>query len=296
METTWTVAGHTLSGLLAEPEQPIGTVLALHGGGYSAGYWHNPVDVGASLLTLGPQLGFRVAAIDRPGYGASHGITGADVRVENQSKLMLELAASLKADGLPLFVIGHSMGAILAIRMGADAADGLVDGIDVSGVPFVFDGAPVDAESLRSVDYLPDLPVEFARGMFYGPDGTFEDGVLAADRTMARPTPAAEIIDALECPNATPGVAPLVRCPIQITRAEFENSSGGGRESLDRLGSLFTGSSRVVLQWQVDSGHNISLHHVAQAYHLRALAFFDEVRRHPTHVQSTNAVTPLPKG
>ena len=28
--------------------------------------------------------------------------------------------------------------------------------------------------------------------------------------------------------------------------------------------------------WQRASGHNISLHHVARAYHLRALAFFDE--------------------
>jgi hypothetical protein len=28
--------------------------------------------------------------------------------------------------------------------------------------------------------------------------------------------------------------------------------------------------------WQRASGHNISLHHVARAYHLRAIAFFDE--------------------
>ena len=71
-------------------------------------------------------------------------------------------------------------------------------------------------------------------------------------------------------------MARSVRVPIQLTRAEFENSSGGGREGLERCGALFTSSPRVALQWQVASGHNISLHRVARAYHLRAIAFFDE--------------------
>ena len=44
----------------------------------------------------------------------------------------------------------------------------------------------------------------------------------------------------------------------------------------DSSGALFTSSPRVELAWQQASGHNISLHHVARAYHLRAIAFFDE--------------------
>lgn len=59
--------------------------------------------------------------------------------------------------------------------------------------------------------------------------------------------------------------------------AEFENSSNGGPAVLARGVSLFTNSPRVVSHLQVGSGHNISLHKVARAYHLRALAFFDEV-------------------
>jgi hypothetical protein len=53
-------------------------------------------------------------------------------------------------------------------------------------------------------------------------------------------------------------------------------SSGGGREGLESCGALFTSSPRVELAWQLASGHNISLHRVARAYHLRAIAFFDE--------------------
>ena len=63
---------------------------------------------------------------------------------------------------------------------------------------------------------------------------------------------------------------------MRITRAESTCRRGGGREGLESCGALFTSSSRVELAWQRASGHNISLHHVARAYHLRAIAFFDE--------------------
>jgi hypothetical protein len=53
--------------------------------------------------------------------------------------------------------------------------------------------------------------------------------------------------------------------------------AGGGRDGLERYGALFTSSPRAVPEWQRASGHNISLHRVARAYHLRAVAFFDEV-------------------
>ena len=68
--------------------------------------------------------------------------------------------------------------------------------------------------------------------------------------------------------------------PVRITRAESDVSSGGGRVGLDSRGALFTSSPRVVLAWQRASVHNISLHRVARAYHLRAIAFFDEALRH----------------
>jgi hypothetical protein len=101
--------------------------------------------------------------------------------------------------------------------------------------------------------------------------------MLTAEAHMSRPVPAAEIIDAVECPQATPQLAKSVTVPIQITRAEFDNSSGGGREGVEHCASLFTNSPRVLVQWQAASGHNISLHRVARAYHLRAIAFFDEI-------------------
>ena len=278
--TTWEVSGHRLSGMDAPPAgTPRATIVALHGGGYSAGYWDHPLDPAASLLTLGSALGYRVVAIDRPGYGASYGLVGDSVRADRQAEIVFDLIDTLRADGdtgAAVFLIGHSMGAVLALRMAASARAGVIAGLDISGLPFFFDEALIDRYELASLDYLPDSSRGLRRALFYGPDGTFDADMIAAEECLTRPIPAAEIIDAVACPVSTPVLAPKITVPVRITRAESDVSSGGGREGLESCGALFTSAPRVELAWQRASGHNISLHHVARAYHLRAIAFFDE--------------------
>src|SRR6516225_4087015 len=98
--TTWNVSGQRLSGTDARPAgAPRATIVALHGGGYSADYWNHPLDPAASLLTLGLALGYRVVAIDRPGYGASHGLVRDSVRADRQTEIVLDLIDMLRADG-----------------------------------------------------------------------------------------------------------------------------------------------------------------------------------------------------
>jgi len=278
--TVWEVSGQRLSGTDTRPaDTPRATIVALHGGGYSAGYWDHPLDPAASLLTLGSALGYRVIAIDRPGYGASHGLVRDSVRADRQTEIVLELVDMLRADGgtgAAVFLIGHSMGAVLTLHMAAAAPAGAIAGLDISGLPFVFDEALADKQQLASLDFLPDNSREFRRALFYGPDGTFDADMIAAEERLIHPIPAAEIIDAVECPVSTPLLAPKITVPVRITRAESDVSSGGGREGLESCGALFSSSPRVELAWQRASGHNISLHHVARAYHLRAIAFFDE--------------------
>jgi pimeloyl-ACP methyl ester carboxylesterase len=278
--TSWEVRGQRLSGKDTRPAgPPRATILALHGGGYSAGYWDDPLDPAASLHTLGPALGYRVIAIDRPGYGASHGLVGDSVRADRQTEIVLDLIDTLRADGdtgAAVFLIGHSMGAVLALHMAAAGRAGAIAAVDISGLPFVFDEALADKNQLASLDFLPDNSQVFRRALFYGPDGTFDADMIAAEGRLIRPIPAAEIIDAVECPVSTTVLAPKITVPVRITRAESDVSSGGGREGLESCGALFTASPRVELAWQRYSGHNISLHHVARAYHLRAIAFFDE--------------------
>jgi pimeloyl-ACP methyl ester carboxylesterase len=110
--TTREVRGQRLSGKDTRPAgAPRATIVALHGGGYSAGYWDHPLDPAASLHTLGSALGYRVVAIDRPGYGASHGLVRDSVRADRQTEIVLDLIDMLQADGdtgAAVFIIGHS--------------------------------------------------------------------------------------------------------------------------------------------------------------------------------------------
>lgn len=63
--------GTTITGRRARADGPSGLVVALHGGGYDARYWHASDEHQASLLRLGAALGFEVVAVDRPGNRAS---------------------------------------------------------------------------------------------------------------------------------------------------------------------------------------------------------------------------------
>ena len=272
--------GLQLSGTDVSPAgAPRATILALHGGGYSAGYWDHPLDPDASLLKLGPALGYRVVAVDRPGYGASYGLTGPDVRMARQAEVVLDLAGQLRADpgsGAGVFLIGHSMGAVLVLHMAAADDGGVISGADFSGLPYRFP-QPVSRAILEQGVLLPALGREVRRKQFYGPDGSFDPKVIEAEDAIVRPIPAAEIIDAIDCATATPALAARVTAPMQVTWAEYDATSAGSRATLDELGGLFTASPRVDLIWQLGSGHNISLEYLARPYHLRAIAFFDEV-------------------
>ena len=65
------VDGIPMSGLLAEAGQPRAVVVALHGGATTSAYFDCPGHPRLSLLRSGPDLGFTVLAMDRPGFGSS---------------------------------------------------------------------------------------------------------------------------------------------------------------------------------------------------------------------------------
>jgi len=64
-------------------------VVALHGGGSSAGYWDGPAP-GQSFVRLALQRGFAVLALDRPGYGASGGADPATLRISQQVETLFD--------------------------------------------------------------------------------------------------------------------------------------------------------------------------------------------------------------
>jgi pimeloyl-ACP methyl ester carboxylesterase len=294
------VSGVRLSGLLARPVRgsrgpddparpgggPRGTILALHGGGSRAAYWHRDADPDTSLLVLGASLGWTVLALDRPGYGASAGLPRERQNLDRQAPLLFRLIQDLPAHlggdvGAGVFLAGHSMGAILALRMGAaEAGRGLL-GVAAGGVPLRYTegkaramaAVPTDGElvpPLRGPGTGPET--------YFGPPGSYDPVLLTREGRVVAPVPIAEFEDARDNPLTLPGVLGKVRVPVHWTVAEYETSNLAGPEVLEEAGRLLTQAPRVELHTQPGVGHNMSLHFAARAYHLRVLAFAEECR------------------
>jgi pimeloyl-ACP methyl ester carboxylesterase len=60
---------------------------------------------------------FRIVAIDRPGFGYSS--FGKAMHLQEQSNMILPLLEKIKSDK-PMFLVGHSMGGPVAVKMAAD--------------------------------------------------------------------------------------------------------------------------------------------------------------------------------
>jgi pimeloyl-ACP methyl ester carboxylesterase len=273
----------TLSGLFGRQlAPPKAMIVALHGGGHRAQYWHCQDPPEASLLTLGPRLGYEVIALDRPGYGACYDVSLSEQSVANQSRVLLKAIHHWRGrrSDLPVFLIGHSLGGIVALTMASGAAKHVVAGVDVSGIPLRYSDEMQEAlhrprERIDETHYS-SVSRELIRELFFGPSETFETKALEKCVRLSAPLPIGELLDVVNCPRDLPPRMLEIVAPVQITIPEFERSSIGGEEMLEYARAQLTSSARVSTVLQKASAHNISMHLVARAYHLRALAFFDE--------------------
>lgn len=279
-------AGLRLSARIARAEgsAPSATVLALPGGGYLSNYWDNAVDPGASLLTLGAKLGYNVISIDRPGYGRSVGLSDEEQLLDPQADRLAQLVSDLSKAidvGAGVFLIGHSMGGILALMIAALQRNPSLLGVDASGVPRRFTPAMAAAveESLEQLRKAPVVATaEQKAPLFYGPSGSYDPRMIEEEGQWSAPCPPAEMADAtLNWPDRFAAIAARIRVPVQYTLGEFEMVTDNSPEALAATAREFTASPRVVVHRQTLSSHNVSLHRVSRAYHLRAFAFFDEV-------------------
>ena len=277
------VDGQPITGLRAGEGAERGLIIALHGGGYDARYWH--ADPALSLLESGARLGFDVVAIDRPGYRGS--VTGSPegVNMTRQVDSVFALIAALDPSGqIPVSLIGHSMGGILALMIAADARASRLLAVDVSGVPLRY---PPKMQEIveQSTELAKSSPTTgeagrdpaMLRWMFYGHEGSYDPRVtVGIDAQNA--VPSAEMADAFNAPSNLPPLMRQIRIPLQWTIADQEKSSLGGESILAEIRELMAECPYLRTSLQRASGHNISAHHVGFAYHLRALAFFDECR------------------
>ncbi|WP_409239854.1 alpha/beta hydrolase [Streptomyces sp. PA5.6] len=264
--------GLALSALLCEPAgPPRALVVAVHGGGMRAGYFHGRARPELSLLRLGARLGCTVLAVDRPGYGRSAAALPDGLPLAEQTPLLRAALADFAGRhpvGAGHFVLAHSFGGKLALALAAHAGDGDgLLGVDISGCGRHY--APGAEEEVRH-----RRPA--ARRRHWGPLRLYPPGTFRQSAGTVAPMPVREAAELAGWPGLFDRLAPRVRVPVRFTFAEHELWWRRQEPDLAALAAAFTAAPRVLLEHQPGAGHNISLGWAARAYHLRALAFLEE--------------------
>lgn len=271
------VDGVPMSGLIAAADEPRAVVVAFHGGSSTAAYFDCPGHPSLSLLRMGADNGYTMVALDRPGYGASAPYPDAMERPEQRIALVygaIDKILGANPRGAGLFLVGHSAGCELAVRLAADdrAEQSGVIGLELAGTGVEYDAAMAEImksatatgrpTGLREVLWQPAelYPPDVLSGMTNSSTGAlYEVG-------MTRSWPRQDF----------PALAPQVKVPVQFSAAEHERVWRSDADAMAQIAAMFTSAPRFVTNEQQDTGHNMSLSLNAAAYHSSVLSFVEE--------------------
>jgi pimeloyl-ACP methyl ester carboxylesterase len=271
------VDGVPMSGLMATAADPRGVIVAFHGGASTAAYFDCPGHPRLSLLRAGAALGYTVIALDRPGYGASAPYPDAMRHPEQRVALAFGAVDKILGSnprGAGLFLLAHSAGCELAVRMAADerAEHSTLLGLELAGTGLQYADAANEILKTATATHRPTglrellwhpahlYPAEVLSGITNSSTGALYEVTMVKD--WAR--------------RDFSALAGEVRVPVQFSVAEYERVWKSDPEALAEIAAMFTGSPRFVINEQVGAGHNLSLSVSAAAYHLKVLSFVED--------------------
>ncbi|MEO3787488.1 alpha/beta fold hydrolase [Actinocorallia sp. B10E7] len=270
------VGGIPMSARLQEAQNPRAVVLALHGGATTSLYYDAPNRPRLSLLRAGAALGFTVLALDRPGYGAS----AAHAAELNSAARRVDLAYAAvermlegRPRGAGVFLMAHSSGCELAVRMAGDER-----GADLLGLELAGTGRHRHERAMRLWEDWRGREREAREGLraiLWGPPHLYPDD-LVGGYSVSASAPPYEGVEAESWPRGLPGLAARIPVPVHYSLGDHEMWWRSGSQALEDIASLFTASPLVSVHEQAGGGHNLSLGNSALAYHLRVLSFVEE--------------------
>lgn len=269
------VDGIPMSALVSEADSPRATVVAIHGGATTSAYFDCPGYPRLSLLRLGAALGVTVIALDRPGFGAS--ASQAEEMADPTRRVDLAYGTVDRIlDGRPrgegLFIVAHSAGCELALRMAGDERGSRLLGLEIAGT------GRRHQPAARDILRRPELR-DVRRGVrellwqtahLYPPE-IINDAV----RGSWSPSYEATVV-ANWSKSDFPCLAAQVQVPIRFSLGDNEAFWEAGQTGLADVAAMFTASPCVVVNEQRDGPHNLSLGLTAAAYHLGVLSFVEE--------------------
>lgn len=271
------VDGVPMSGLVAAVEEPKAVVVAFHGGSSTAAYFDCPGHPSLSLLRMGADNGYTVVALDRPGYGSSAPYPDAMERPEQRIALAygaIDKILGASARGAGLFLVGHSAGCELVVRMATDdrAEQAGVIGLELAGTGVQYDAAMAEIMKAATATGRPTG----LRELLWQPAELYPPDVLS-DMTNSSTGALYEVGMTTSWPRQDfPALAPHVRVPVQFSAAEHERVWRSDADAMAQIAAMFTSSPRFVTNEQSGTGHNMSLSLNAAAYHGSVLSFVEE--------------------
>lgn len=271
------VDGVPMSGLVALAEDPKAVIVAFHGGGSTAAYFDCPGHPDLSLLRAGAERGYTMLALDRPGYGSSAPYPDAMARPEQRVALAygaIDKVLGGKPCGAGLFLLGHSAGCELAVRLAADqhADEAGVIGLELAGIGVEYHPAAADILKTAAATQRPTG----LRDVLWQPADLYPDDVLSG-MTNSATGAMYEVEMTKNWPRQDfPALASRVRVPVQFTVAEHERVWRSDPETIANIGAMFTSSPRFAVNEQAGTGHNLSLSISAATYHTTVLSFVAE--------------------
>lgn len=265
-----------MSALVRSVAQPRAIIVALHGGAATSRYFHHPGRSDLSLLDVGAALGFTVVALDRPGYGdsAAHApsLMSPDRRVDLAYAAVRKLVGT-QAHDADMFVLAHSAGCELAVRMAADKRGRYLLGLELAATGRRFH--PTAEEILANGESTPGKPIGLRR-VLWQPAELYPDNVIGGKHFVSS-APAYEA-DAVTwwAPRDFAQLAGEVRIPVHYTLGEHELVWRNDGAEMAEIAALFGSSPRVVTELLAHGVHNLSVGLAARAYHLKILSFVEE--------------------
>lgn len=273
------IGSTVLSGLYRGASNPKALIFCIHGGSYTSRYFGFRSQKSATLLDIAPEFGYSVVAIDRPGYGAAENLV---VNFDRQAEILREAAARSLAQYAPaspgVFIVGHSIGAMLAMLIASGPGTLDIAGIDLNGAGISY--RPASEKGLAAYAAMANPPREPDRERrlkrMFGPAGTYDPNVADEDLKSAPLSQPSEIKEAIGWPDRVRSVAATVAVPVNFSLSEFDALWEATPDKLAQASALFAQSPFVEARVQRFAGHSVHLHRVARVYNLRTIAFQDD--------------------
>ncbi|WP_432181620.1 alpha/beta fold hydrolase [Streptomyces sp. NBC_00063] len=262
-----------ITGVGARGRRGMPLLVRLLGGGYNAAYFDVP---GYSLVDAAQRVGFPVAALDRPGYGGSTALQGEisfrrNAEVLDRAIAELWRVLSFAATGVVL--VGHSIGGAIALHLAAGERTWPLLGISVTGI---HDASRVSWDAFESEP--PGSSTKYSRAdierFMYGPEGTYDPGVIDAAQAAESPAPVAELLEvAGRWPAEFPEIAARVDVAVHYGLAEHDQLWFAGDETVAAFARAFASAPSVAARCVPGCGHNIDHHYAGAAFHQEQLDF-----------------------